>query len=68
MMTRTLEGGSTDAAAARQSRRLRHDLVRRLLAAAQQSTPAPHAEVLAAAWNEAARSRISRITAAPREP
>ncbi len=53
---------NTDAAAC-QSRRLRYDLVRRLLGAMQDDAPVPHAEVLAAAWNEAARSRRSRLLA-----
>lgn len=54
--------------AADHSRRLRHDLVVRLLGAAQDRPPARHAEVLAAAWNEASRSRRPSPGAASAEP
>lgn len=54
--------------AADHSRRLRHGLVLRLLGAAQESPPARHAEVLATAWSEAARSRHPSPGAASAEP
>jgi len=81
MTTSTPGDESTDAAAARHSRHLRHNLVRRLQGdvqggdvqggIVQDRAPVPHAEVLAAAWNAAARSRHSRLpadAAAPRDP
>lgn len=53
--------------AADRSRRLRRGLVR-LLGAAQERAPTRHAEVLAAAWCEAARRRRIPPHTAPREP